>query len=98
MVNWLKLAETLDALRVIPRLILVAVYAFVAVYTYDFTHFYFLLIDQPDVSDWKLTAYTAFGGLTIPALVGLATGMTKAYLDSGRDWSIQDGGMQSKGE
>lgn len=84
--DWLRLAEVLDALRVIPRLILVAVYSFIGVYTYDFTHFYFELINQTSVTDWKLTAYTAFGALTIPALTALGTGMTKAYLDSGRKW------------
>jgi hypothetical protein len=80
------MAEVVDAFRVIPRIILCAVYAFVAVYTYEFTGFYFKLINRVDVTDWKLTAYTAFGALTIPAIVGLATGMTKAYLDSGRNW------------
>lgn len=88
--KWLQVAEVLDAFRVIPRLILVAVYSFVGVYTYDFTHFYFNLILLPDVTDWKLTAYSAFGALTIPAVVGLATGMTKAYLDSGRKWKIEE--------
>jgi len=84
--DWLKIAEVLDALRVIPRIILVAVYSFIGVYTYDFTNFYFKLIEMPDVTDWKLSAYTAFGALTIPALTALGTGMTKAYLDSGREW------------
>jgi len=85
--KWLQVAEVMDAFRVIPRLIIVAVYIFVAYYTYDFTQFYFKLIEQPEVTDWKLTAYTAFGALTIPAIVGLATGMTKAYLESGRKWA-----------
>lgn len=85
--KWLTIAETLDALRVIPRLILVATYTFTAWYTYDFTSFYYELIGMPNVSDWKLAAYTAFGGLTIPAIAGLAKGMTTAYLQSGRRWS-----------
>lgn len=84
--NWLKLAETLDALRAIPRLLLIAVYAFTLWYTYDFTLFYFELINQPEVSDWKLTAYTAFGALTIPAITALAAGITKSYMESGRKW------------
>jgi len=88
--KWLQVAEVLDAFRVIPRIILVAVYTFVGVYTYDFTQFYFNLILLPDVTDWKLTAYSAFGALTIPAVVGLATGMTKAYLDSGRKWKVKE--------
>lgn len=87
---WLGIAEVLDAFRVIPRIIICAVYAFVAVYTYDFTQFYFELIADPKATDWKLTAYTAFGALTIPAIVGLATGMTKAYLDSGRSWKTNE--------
>jgi hypothetical protein len=84
--DWLKLAETLDALRAIPRMLLIAVYGFTLWYTYDFTHFYFDLINQPNVSDWKLTAYTAFGGLTIPAITALAAGITKSYMSSGRKW------------
>jgi hypothetical protein len=88
--DWLKLAETLDALRAIPRILLVAVYGFTLWYTYDFTHFYFDLINQPNVSDWKLTAYTAFGGLTIPAICALASGITKSYMESGRKWKGAD--------
>lgn len=87
---WLSIAEVLDALRVIPRLILVSAYTFVAWYTANFTLFYYELIITPDVSDWKLAAYTAFGGLTIPAVAGLAKGMTTAYLNSGRKWNEKD--------
>ena len=88
--DWLKLAETLDALRAIPRLLLIAVYAFTLWYTYDFTLFYFELINQPEVSDWKLTAYTAFGALTIPAITALAAGITKSYMESGRKWKVTE--------
>jgi len=84
--DWMKLAETLDALRAIPRLLLLATYSFVLWYTVDFTQFYFNLITMENVSDWKLAAYTAFGGLTIPAIAGLAKGMTTSYLQTGRKW------------
>jgi hypothetical protein len=84
--NWLKVAEVMDAFRLIPRLLLLATYSFVLWYTVDFTQFYFKLIELPEISDWKLAAYTAFGGLTIPAIAGLAKGMTTSYLESGRVW------------
>jgi len=85
--NWLKLAEYLDALRIIPRLILVAVYSYTLWYAWYFTEFYFKLIEKTDVTDWKLTAYSAFGALTIPAVTALAAKITAAYMDSGRKWS-----------
>lgn len=97
LLRWLEFAEVLDAFRLIPRIILIAVYTFVAWYTYKFTAFYFDLISMPNVSDWKLAAYTAFGGLTIPAIVGLAKGMTDTYMKSGRDW-FKEGQLTSRGE
>jgi len=84
--KWLKVAEVMDAFRLIPRLLLLATYSFTLWYTIDFTEFYFKLIEMPEISDWKLAAYTAFGGLTIPAIAGLAKGMTTSYLESGRVW------------
>jgi len=87
--NWLKVAEVMDAFRLIPRLLLLATYSFVLWYTVDFTQFYFKLIELPEISDWKLAAYTAFGGLTIPAIAGLAKGMTTSYLESGRVWKTK---------
>lgn len=88
--DWLKLAETLDALRAIPRILLVAVYTFTAFYVYNLTSFYFELIVMTEVTDWKLTAYSGFGAITIPAVVGLATGLTKVYMESGRKWSKEN--------
>ncbi len=83
---WLDFAEILDALRVIPRGILVAAYAFTLWYCTIFTEFYFGLVNQEGVPDWKLAAYSVFGGLTIPAIAGLAKGITSSYLATGRDW------------
>jgi hypothetical protein len=59
--KWLSVAEVLDSFRVIPRLILVTTYTFVGWYTYKFTEFYFQLINQPEVSDWKLSIQVAIG-------------------------------------
>lgn len=84
--TFLDVAEVLDAFRTIPRIMLIAVFTFVLWYTYEFTAFYFDLIEQEGVTDWKLTAYSGFGALTIPALVGFAGGITKAYMDSGKKW------------
>ncbi len=88
--KWLRIAEVMDAFRLIPRLLLLATYSFVLWYTVDFTQFYFKLIELPEISDWKLAAYTAFGGLTIPAIAGLAKGMTTSYLQTGRDWKNKE--------
>ena len=87
---WLRGAEVLDALRIIPRVILIAVYAFTLWYTWDFTEFFYGLINQPQVSEMKLAAYTAFGSLTIGAICALAAGITKSYMDSGRKWNGQE--------
>lgn len=84
--NWLKFAEVLDSLRVIPRLLMLAVYSFTAIYVFDVTREFFEVIRLPGVTDWKLTAFAGFAGLTIPALAGLAIGLTKAYFNSGRTW------------
>lgn len=88
--KWLQIAEVMDAIRLIPRLLLVATYSFTLWYTVDFTQFYFNLILVDGVSDWKLAAYTAFGGLTIPAIAGLAKGMTTSYLETGRKWKVKE--------
>lgn len=87
MVNHLKVAEIMDAYRLIPRLILCAVYAFVLWYTANVTTMFFKALFDPTVTEWKLAGITAFGGLTIPALGALATGITKAYMNSGRKWN-----------
>jgi len=84
--KWLAVAEIMDALRVIPRLLLIAVYVFVSFYVFNLTSFFFELIVMQEVTDWKLTAYSGFGAITIPAVVGLATGLTKVYMESGRKW------------
>ncbi len=86
----LKIAEVMDAYRLIPRLLLVAVYAFTAIYVYNLTSFFMELIVMQTVTDWKLTAYSGFGAITIPAVVGLATGLTKVYMQSGRKWNGQE--------
>ena len=84
---WLDAAEIMDAWRLIPRLILVAIYAFVLWYTWGVTEMFFKALFDPGVTEWKLAGISAFGGLTIPALGALATGITKAYLNSGRKWN-----------
>ena len=85
--KWLATAEILDSLRVIPRVLLLLVYIFTAWYVFLVTYEFFQLIRLKDITDWKLTAYAGFGGLTIPALTALATGLTKVYLNSGREWN-----------
>ena len=90
MVDHLKVAEIMDAYRLIPRLILCAVYAFMLWYTANVTSSFFKALFDPAVTEWKLAAISAFGGLTIPAIGALATGVTKAYLSSGRKWNGEE--------
>ena len=87
MIDHLKVAEIMDAYRVIPRLLLLLVYAFVLWYTWNVTESFFKALFDSAVTEWKLAAISAFGGLTIPAVAALASGLTKAYLNSGRKWN-----------
>jgi hypothetical protein len=88
--DWLKRAEIVDALRIGPRLLLLLAYIFVAVYVFMVSSQFYELIQLTDITDWKLSAFSAFAAITIPAVVGLATSLTKVYLNSGRKWEDKD--------
>lgn len=83
----LKIAEVMDAYRLIPRVLMLLVYVFTGFYVYLVTLEFFAVIRLPTITDWKLTAYAGFAALTIPALTALATGLTKVYMNSGRKWN-----------
>jgi hypothetical protein len=89
-IDHLKVAEVMDAYRLIPRLIICAVYAFMLWYTWNVTEMFFKALFDVSVTEWKLAGITAFGGLTIPALGALAAGITKAYMTSGRKWNGEE--------
>ena len=82
-IKWLNVAEVFDAYRVIPRVILIAVLAFAGFYIYDISIWYMGL---PAVE--RTAEVSAFAGVTIPALFGLAGKMIDWYLKTGRSWTI----------
>ena len=65
--KWLNLAEVLDAYRIIPRGVLVAVLWFAGYYIVTITMWYMGL---PTIE--RTAEVSAFAGLTIPAVFGLA--------------------------
>jgi len=76
---WLDFAEILDAIRLAPRFILICSYYFAFMYITKLTNYY---LASPD----KTTTLTAFVSITIPAITGIISMLTKAYFDSGRKW------------
>jgi len=79
--GWLNGAELLDAYRIIPRSILIAVLWFTGFYIYDISAWYMSL---PAIE--RSVEVSAFAGVTIPALFGLAGKMIDWYLKTGRSW------------
>lgn len=77
--NWLTFAEIIDALRIIPRAILVALYSFYVWYIKWTTLWYFSLPD-PQASE------TVFITGTITALGTMVTFFTNKYIETGRKW------------
>jgi len=82
--KWLNVAEVFDAYRIIPRAILIAVLCFAGFYIYDISIWYMGL---PAVE--RTGEVSAFAGVTIPALFGLAGKMIDWYLKTGRSWTIK---------
>ena len=74
----ISIAERIDSLRIIPRLLLVAVYIFAGWYIVDITQFYFLSSMSMEI--------TAFITVTVPAITGIVSLLTKHYFETGRKW------------
>lgn len=77
--KFLDIAEVIDAFRVIPRIILVALYTFYVWYIQWTTSWYFQLIDP---GAWD----TAFITGTVTALGTMITFFTNKYVETGRKW------------
>lgn len=79
--NWLELAEILDAMRVIPRLVLLVTLIFVGWYIVKTSLWYMALSAEN-------RQYTDAGllSITIPALFGLAGKVFDWYLKTGKKW------------
>jgi len=80
--DWLDFAEAIDALRLIPRLLLVSYCAFVFWLTDRLLTWYFAL----PASERSLEASGLAGGI-FTAATGLATIFLNTYLKSGRNWN-----------
>ena len=78
--TWLDIAEIIDALRIFPRIILMALYTFYVWYILWTTRWYFSL-EEAGVWD------TSFVTGTITALGAMVTFFTNKYVETGRNWT-----------
>jgi len=83
--KWLNISEIFDAYRVIPRVVLMMVLFFAGIYIVGITDWYMAL---PDVE--RTAEVSAFAGLTIPAVFGLAGKVIDWYLKTGRTWDKRE--------
>lgn len=80
--EWLEIAEVVDALRIVPRIIIgvfLAVFAWAVVY---FSIMYFRL----PVAE-RTVAMTTFVSVVLTALTTALPFIVKIYTDNGRDWT-----------
>lgn len=82
---WLDVAEVIDALRIFPRLVLVAFGGLLGYTIVDVLHWY---MRAP--SNERTAQVTAVIGIIIPALTGLATWVFKIYTAGGRSWGPRE--------
>lgn len=84
--RWLRLAEVIDALRVMPRLLLLGASIFTAWYAHQVTHWMFGFVQLRQ--DLGLAEGIVIGvlGVTVPAVTGVWTAAVKLYLQTGRQW------------
>lgn len=79
--KWLDIAEILDALRVVPRAILVTVIIFTGWYIVFITLWYFNLpVEERQYAD------AGFLSITIPGIFGLTGKICQWYLQTGKKW------------
>ncbi len=73
-------AEVIDALRIIPRLMLLGFLIFYVIYIWIVTQWYFGLEE-------KEMGSTAFITSTITALGAMFAWVSKTYITTGREWT-----------
>jgi hypothetical protein len=83
--TWLATAEVIDALRVIPRIMLFGWLIFYMFYTWGLTEWYFML-QEPS------TQQTAFVTTIISALGTMSIWLGNIYINTRRAWSNLGGG------
>ncbi len=81
---WLDLAEVVDALRIVPRIMLVGFFVFWVWYIVYVTHWYTTL-ESP--TGWD----TGFLTGTITAIGTMFTWFGNTYVNSGRKWPSGNG-------
>lgn len=77
--HWLDFAEVVDALRVIPRMLLFGFAGFYAYYIFWVTHWY---MAKATDSGWDM----AFASSTIAALGAMVTQVYNNYMVTERKW------------
>ncbi len=77
---WLDAAEIIDALRVIPRIMLFSFFAFYMWYIWITTNWYFQLT-EPGMWD------TTFISTTVTAIGTMLIWIGNTYINSGRRWN-----------
>ena len=82
---WLDVAEVVDALRIVPRVVLFAFGGLLGYTIVDTLHWY-MGIPPAD----RTSQVTAVIGIIIPTLAGLATWVFKIYAAGGRSWGPRD--------
>ena len=89
--KWLLWAERIDALRAVPRLIILAYYLF-------FIRAWFYVVDWFIVYDWSVVegsetialAIAGFPAIILGVLTGVLNTLTKSYWAGGRKWDVED--------
>lgn len=82
--KWLLLAERLDALRVIPRIIMLAYYTFF-IQAWYFVVEWFMAIDWSIIkSEAVALTIAGFPAIILGVLTGVLSALTKSYWRAGR--------------
>lgn len=91
---WLDIAEILDALRVFPRLLLLAAFAFTCWYSWVALSTVIGLVEhmpaKADATTAEMIAQNIVAGvigLTVPMIGNMFAKISDIYLQTGRKWS-----------
>lgn len=86
---WLDFAESLDALRVLPRLIIIAFVVLYSIITWD-VWIWFKGLEFIAYDAIQLAAILGFPGLLLSALGGIIMKIFIEYMKSGRNWNEEN--------
>jgi len=91
--NWLEWAEVIDALRIFPRLLLLAAFGFVVWYAWFALQTVLGIIERlpatADATMAEMIAQNIAGGvigITIPFVGQMFSKIAEVYMNSGRKW------------